>query len=367
MKTKILAAVLLLLATTTIGQNLLQNPKQNKCYIGSKTPDVWQKETITIKTAPAHTKIIAHPATYRVEKERVLMKEASEEYIAIPAVWQERKVTYTSKERTEKTEAIAPQFYTKNEELELKIASDNWELKEKKSDCKSEDCKYWKYKLNPPKSTSIIIKELRANGTTIREEVPEEQNTYIEKIMISPARIETVYVPEEYTTIEKTVLSTSAWQEEVYVPATYKTITKEVLVRKGGLTNWKEVECEKIDYQITPIYWDLNSTVLKPEAQSTINSKLLSILEDTSVFIEIESHADARGTEKNNLELSKKRAQVVVDYLISIGIQEHQFNSKGLGETQLVNKCSDNTPCSEKEHKANRRSTFRIVNSEMTE
>ncbi len=362
MKTKIFAVAFLILASTTIGQNLLQNPKQNKCYVGSRTPDVWQKETVTIETIPEHTKIIAHPATYRVEKERILIKEASEEYIVIPAVWQERKVTYISKERTQKTEAIAPKFYIKNDELELKTASDKWELKEKKANCKEENCKYWKYKLNPSKSISIPIKELRTNGTTISKEVKEERNTYTEKVMISPARIETVYVPEEYTTIEKTVLSTDAWQEEVYVPATYKTITKEILVRKGGLTNWKEIECEKIDYQITPIYWDLNSSLLKPEAQAIIDSELLNILDDTSIFIEIESHADSRGAKETNLELSKNRAQVVVNYLISKGIQEDQFNSKGLGETQLLNKCSDDIPCSEEEHKANRRSTFRIVN-----
>ena len=46
------------------------------------------------------------------------------------------------------------------------------------------------------------------------------------------------------------------------------------------------------------------------------------------------SHTDSRGTPADNLELSQKRAQSVVDYLISKGIAADRLQAKGYGESQ---------------------------------
>jgi peptidoglycan-associated lipoprotein len=50
------------------------------------------------------------------------------------------------------------------------------------------------------------------------------------------------------------------------------------------------------------------------------------------VAIELMAHTDCIGNDADNLILSQKRAQSVVDYLISGGIQPGRLQPKGYGE-----------------------------------
>ena len=80
------------------------------------------------------------------------------------------------------------------------------------------------------------------------------------------------------------------------------------------------------------------------------------------------SHTDSRGTSYYNESLSQKRADATVDYIIYGGISPDRITGKGYGESRLTNKCVDNdfhfnrVYCSEKQHQANRRTSFVIVN-----
>jgi outer membrane protein OmpA-like peptidoglycan-associated protein len=50
-----------------------------------------------------------------------------------------------------------------------------------------------------------------------------------------------------------------------------------------------------------------------------------------------------------------------MEWLVKKGIESSRLTEKGYGETQLINKCSDDVKCTEAEHQANRRSEFIIV------
>ena len=82
----------------------------------------------------------------------------------------------------------------------------------------------------------------------------------------------------------------------------------------------------------------------------------------TGVAVALESHTDARGTAESNQDLSERRAMAVSNYLISKGINASQITANGFGETRLTNRCSDGVSCTEREHRANRRTTFRVIN-----
>ncbi len=71
--------------------------------------------------------------------------------------------------------------------------------------------------------------------------------------------------------------------------------------------------------------------------------------------VEIRSHTDSRGTEKQNRKLSQKRAEFIANYLYVLGVQPDQVSAIGYGESLLSNHCVDGAPCSEDEHAANRR------------
>ena len=151
--------------------------------------------------------------------------------------------------------------------------------------------------------------------------------------------------------------------------------TKEVPVTIGKETGKTELNIElksegckvKIGddladcFKINIIYFDLDKWNIRPDAAIDL-AKLLDVLEQNpSMKINIRSHTDSRASDKYNDVLSKNRAKSTKDWLIKNGIAASRLTSEGLGEKELVNKCSDGVECSEAEHQLNRRSEFIIT------
>jgi outer membrane protein OmpA-like peptidoglycan-associated protein len=63
-------------------------------------------------------------------------------------------------------------------------------------------------------------------------------------------------------------------------------------------------------------------------------SSTLEKYEDTNVLIE--GHTDNTGTNEYNMELSKKRASSVQDYLVSLGLNYQRLQIAGYGENQPI-------------------------------
>lgn len=98
------------------------------------------------------------------------------------------------------------------------------------------------------------------------------------------------------------------------------------------------------------------------EAGRKILDKVSSVLASNSrLMIEIISHTDSRSSDAFNLELSKKRAQTAVDYIAAKGIDKKRLKAIGYGETRLLNKCANGVPCTDEEHKVNRRTEFKMT------
>lgn len=108
------------------------------------------------------------------------------------------------------------------------------------------------------------------------------------------------------------------------------------------------------------IYYDYDKWNIKEEAMPTLDLLVALMKENPQVKIQLSSHTDCRGDDAYNLELSQKRAQSVVDYLIHKGISSQRLIPKGYGETMLIEKCICEK-CTEKQHQINRRTTFKII------
>jgi outer membrane protein OmpA-like peptidoglycan-associated protein len=364
MKKILFSGLLLMFSAIAFAQDLPENPEPGKCYVRCKTPEVWKNEDVTIEVAPAYKKIVTYPATYKTVTERVLIKEAATRLVAVPGVWETKVVSYKAKEDANELKATKASFSGDSKTIETKAASANWEMSEKAPDCESSDpndCRYWCYKPVPAKFVTLPLTKLSSDASTASTPVPGFDKTYTKKVMVTPPTTKTINIPAEYGSIKKIVLEKDAWKEEVTVPAKFKTVTKEILVNKGGLTTWKEVECELINNTPLPINWNLASATLTSEAKRIINTRLIPILK-TGVSVAIESHTDSRSSTEYNQDLSERRAQAVTNFLISNGVNPSQLTGNGYGETRLTNRCSDGVSCTEAEHLANRRTTFRIIN-----
>jgi peptidoglycan-associated lipoprotein len=110
------------------------------------------------------------------------------------------------------------------------------------------------------------------------------------------------------------------------------------------------------------IYYNFNKSNIRPDAAKELN-KLVKILKDyPSMWIELGSHTDSRGSDAYNMALSKKRATAAVNYILkSGGIDKERITAHGYGETRLVNQCANGVSCTIEQHQLNRRTEFTIV------
>ncbi len=124
------------------------------------------------------------------------------------------------------------------------------------------------------------------------------------------------------------------------------------------------VPADDIEITLQGIYYDLDKWDLRPEAKLVLDSLASILKSNPSLVIELASHTDSRAPADYNMELSKKRAQSCVTYLIQKGIAKDRLAPMGYGETKLVNDCSDDVDCTEEEHQQNRRTTVRVLKSD---
>lgn len=108
------------------------------------------------------------------------------------------------------------------------------------------------------------------------------------------------------------------------------------------------------------IYYDYDKWDIRPDAEPTLNRLADVLRQNPDIRIQLGSHTDCRGNDSYNQELSQKRAQSAVNYLIGKDIDANRLAAIGYGETQPAATCLCSR-CTEAEHQANRRTTFRIV------
>ncbi|APU67540.1 MAG: OmpA family protein [Bacteroidota bacterium] len=110
------------------------------------------------------------------------------------------------------------------------------------------------------------------------------------------------------------------------------------------------------------IYFDFDKATIKPESKPVLDSVVTYMNQYPNINVKVESHADARGTDKYNMDLSERRAAATVDYLVEHGIDRSRLTSQGYGESRPVNDCTEPTGCTNEQYAKNRRSTFVVSN-----
>lgn len=112
---------------------------------------------------------------------------------------------------------------------------------------------------------------------------------------------------------------------------------------------------------IPTIYFGLDQSFITKEAAFELEKVLAVMQQYPAMKIEVRSHTDSRQSKKYNMDLSNKRAKATIGWFVKKGIASDRISGRGYGESQPVNRCTDNVNCTEKEHQANRRSEFIIV------
>lgn len=112
---------------------------------------------------------------------------------------------------------------------------------------------------------------------------------------------------------------------------------------------------------IESIYYDYDEHYITYQAEPILDSLAKIMLLNPTLEIEINSHADSRGTEWYNEELSLERAKSAIDYLKTRGVKSSRISIRYHGESKLINPCGNGINCDEDSHSLNRRTEFRVV------
>ena len=104
------------------------------------------------------------------------------------------------------------------------------------------------------------------------------------------------------------------------------------------------------------VNFDFNSAHLTPAAEHELDTTVALLQQHGGQSAEVHGHTDSRGSPAYNLKLSERRAQAVVDYLVTHGIAASRLSAKGFGETQPV--ASNDTEAGRAE---NRRVTLTLM------
>ena len=121
------------------------------------------------------------------------------------------------------------------------------------------------------------------------------------------------------------------------------------------------------DVFVLPIYYDLAEDFIRDDAKPILDDLIKTLQKYPKMAVELGSHTDCRADYDYNLDLSQRRANSAIKYIIEKGkINPFRLEARGYGESQLVNNCAceDNlkSNCSEDEHQKNRRTTVKVVN-----
>jgi len=118
---------------------------------------------------------------------------------------------------------------------------------------------------------------------------------------------------------------------------------------------------------LNPIYFETAKWDITPQGAVELDKIANMLLDNPQFTIECGSHTDCRSSRKSNQDLSTKRANSTVQYLLKKGVSVIQLKYKGYGEDQPVNDCrcegAVKTTCSEEELALNRRTEFKVISS----
>ena len=111
------------------------------------------------------------------------------------------------------------------------------------------------------------------------------------------------------------------------------------------------------------IVFDLDKATLTPKSIEKLNiaADILKKSNKNSRYLVIAA-TDTRASDSYNLELSNRRAQSVINYLISKGVNPNILIGEGRGEKDLkYPECLPATKCPEWKNEANRRVYFELI------
>ncbi len=142
-------------------------------------------------------------------------------------------------------------------------------------------------------------------------------------------------------------------------PSTLKDLITNITL--DTLVVLDKIELNKV-FPLQNIYYDYDQSFIRADAAKELDKLVQLLIDNPEIKIELSSHTDSVDTDSYNLQLSQRRAESAVRYLVQHGIAPDRLVAKGYGESKPIarNTNPDGTDNPAGRQK-NRRTEFKIL------
>jgi peptidoglycan-associated lipoprotein len=118
----------------------------------------------------------------------------------------------------------------------------------------------------------------------------------------------------------------------------------------------KPPEVDQMTANFSKIFFEFDQSTLTQEGMDALKANAAIMQKATDIKLEVQGHADERGTTDYNLALGQKRADAVYRYMIAEGVAPSRLATISYGEERPVDASHTEVAWSK-----NRRAEFRIT------
>lgn len=106
-----------------------------------------------------------------------------------------------------------------------------------------------------------------------------------------------------------------------------------------------------------PVFFDFDESRITSKMAAELDKTVQLMKENPHLKVLVKAHTDRSGSASYNLDLSQKRAENIVDYLVKKGISPERLIGQGVGFSEPFIGCA---ACTEEENAQNRRATISV-------
>jgi outer membrane protein OmpA-like peptidoglycan-associated protein len=141
-----------------------------------------------------------------------------------------------------------------------------------------------------------------------------------------------------------------------FLDAEVMAIEPEKLTDMSALASLSLEELNNTTVRTSTVNFDFDKASFKKGSEAALDQVKALLYEHSDLDVVIEAHTDSKGKADYNMKLSQRRAQAIVDWLTSHGVEAARMTAVGFGEDH---------PVASNEHEIgrgqNRRVEFRMV------
>jgi len=130
-------------------------------------------------------------------------------------------------------------------------------------------------------------------------------------------------------------------------------LTKDL---KEGLNAPEIRKRERDNFKFEPVYFDYDEAIIRTEYFDFLNRMIKVVKGHSDLRVKVTGHTDADGSDSYNDDLSKRRAEMIVQYFVQQGLSADRLEFDFKGEKNPID--SNNTP---EGKQRNRRVDFKFI------